>query len=61
MIPMADNFNHSHGTCVNETIHTEFHEKYSPSKPDCGGVPKLYFTKDKFMNDYSALYDEETI
>jgi hypothetical protein len=59
MIPMADNLNHSHGTCVNETIHTKFHASYENLKPTYGGVPKRYFTREKFMNDYSAIFSPE--
>jgi len=61
MIPMADNLNHSHGTCINETIHTTFHLKYTGDKPHHGGVPKHYFTREKFMNDYSAIFSEQEI
>jgi hypothetical protein len=61
MIPMADNLNHSHGTCVNETIHTKFHIMYTGDKPHHGGVPKRYFTREKFMNDYSAIFSESDI
>jgi hypothetical protein len=28
MIPMADNLNHSHGTCVNEVINIDYHIAY---------------------------------
>jgi hypothetical protein len=61
MIPMADNFNHSHVTCVNETINKPFHLAYLAKKPSYGGVPKKYFTRDKFMNDYSAAFTEDEI
>lgn len=57
MIPMADNMNHSHATCVNETIHKGFQANFEPKKP-WGGVPRRYFTRDKFMNDYSQIYGE---
>jgi len=58
MIPMADNLNHSHVTCVNETINTTFHKNFTTQKPH-GGVPRKYFTRDKFMNDYRAVFTVE--
>lgn len=53
MIPMADNLNHSHISVINETIHLDLQTKVDKSSK--------YFTKDKFMNDYSQLYNEEQI
>jgi hypothetical protein len=53
MIPMADNLNHSDLTVINETINLDFQIQ--------GDKDFLYFTRDKFMNDYSALYDEDAI
>jgi hypothetical protein len=53
MIPMADNLNHSHITVVNETINLEL-QRY-------GDDNSKYYTKDKFMNDYSVLFEEENI
>lgn len=61
MIPMADNCNHSHGTCVNETIHTNFQSDYLPLKQNNVKVPRKYFTREKFMNDYSAAFTSEQI
>jgi hypothetical protein len=61
MIPMADNLNHSHATCVNETINVRYHMRYLPDKPHHGSVPKHYFTREKFMNDYSAVFTEEQV
>lgn len=63
MIPMADNLNHSHGTCINEAVHREFQARYLPRAQDknYGGVPKKYFTREKFMNDYSTMFDETYI
>jgi len=58
---MADNFNHSHVTCVNETINKPFHLAYLAKKPSYGGAPKKYFTRDKFMNDYSVAFTEDEI
>ena len=60
MIPMADNMNHSHSTCVNETINVKFHKMFVPQKPH-GGVPRKYFTRDKFMNDYSTAFTEQEV
>jgi hypothetical protein len=60
MIPMADNMNHSHGTCVNETINIDYHLRFESKKPH-GGVPRRYFTRDKFMNDYSAVFSESEV
>jgi hypothetical protein len=48
MIPMADNFNHSHMTIINETINLDMQKKYDPKTK--------YFTKDKFMNNYLAAF-----
>lgn len=53
MIPMADNCNHSHITNINETINTEFQKTSKEGSS--------YYTRDKFMNDYSALYSEEDL
>lgn len=61
MIPMADNCNHSHGTCVNETINKDFQSDYLPLKPNFGNVPRKYFTREKFMNDYSAAFTSEQV
>ena len=50
MIPMADNCNHSDVTVVQEIVHKQMHlEAPRQSK---------YFTKTKFMNDYSVCFDE---
>ena len=61
MIPMADNLNHSHATCVNEAINVSYHINYEAKKPFYGGVPRKYFTRDKFMNDYSTVFTPEQI
>ena len=53
MIPMADNLNHSHISVINETIHIDLQKKVDRKSK--------YFTKDKFMNDYSQVYDKEDI
>jgi hypothetical protein len=51
MIPMADNLNHADVTIIFEIItkslHLEADEKSN------------YFTKTKYMNDYSVLFKEE--
>ena len=51
MIPMADNCNHSDVTVVQEILH-------KPSHLDAERGSK-YFTKTKFMNDYSICFNEE--
>jgi hypothetical protein len=53
MIPMADNLNHSHITVINETLHRTLQT--------LGDQHSKYWTRDKFMNDYSELYSEEEI
>lgn len=53
MIPMADNLNHSHITVINETVHRTLHIE--------GDQHTKYWTRDKFMNDYSELYSHEEI
>jgi hypothetical protein len=58
MIPMADNLNHSHGTCVNEVINIDYHIMYQPANKS---VPKVYFTKEKFMNNYQTAFTEEQV
>ena len=50
MIPMADNCNHSDVTVVQEIVHKEMHLR--------GMKESQYYTKTKFMNDYSINYDE---
>lgn len=55
MIPMADNLNHSHGTCVNEVINVDYHVMYQPGNKS---VPSVYFTKEKFMNNYETAFTE---
>jgi hypothetical protein len=53
MIPMADNFNHADVciTCevVTKSKHLEADEK------------STYFTRSKFMNNYSTIFSEEEI
>ena len=53
MIPMADNLNHSDITVINETINKDFQKEANKDF--------IYFTKDKFMNDYTVLFDESEI
>ncbi len=53
MIPMADNMNHSHGTCVNEAINKRYQMLYEKGSKQ---VPRTYFTREKFMNDYSTIF-----
>lgn len=53
MIPMADNLNHSHMTIINETINKSMQKACDPKSK--------YFTRDKFMNDYSAIFNEEEL
>ena len=51
MIPMADNCNHQDVTVVQEIVHKEMQlEADQESK---------YFTKTKYMNDYTINFDEE--
>lgn len=49
MIPMADNFNHSDVTVVQEIVHKPSHITADTSSK--------YFTKTKYMNDYSICFD----
>ena len=53
MIPMADNLNHSdvNVTCevVTKSLHLQANEE------------SAYFTKTKFMNNYSAIFDQKEI
>ena len=51
MIPMADNFNHSDMSIINETINLDMQKKYDKKSK--------YFTKDKFMNNYLGAFSEE--
>ena len=53
MIPMADNINHSDVTVVQEIFNSEMHPQADRST--------AYFTKTKYMNDYSVNYDPETL
>jgi hypothetical protein len=46
MIPMADNFNHSDVNTINEIVSKSLHLSADPASN--------YFTKTKFMNDYSS-------
>ena len=50
MVPFADNCNHSDVTIVQEIVNKKMHLKASRHSK--------YFTKTKFMNDYSACFDE---
>lgn len=51
MIPMADNLNHADVTIIFEIITRSLHLEADESTN--------YFTKTKYMNDYSALFSEE--
>lgn len=51
MIPMADNCNHSDVTVVQEIVHPMMHLLADRSSQ--------YFTKTKYMNDYSICFDED--
>jgi len=50
MIPMADNLNHSDVTVVQEIVHKYMHL--------IADRTSNYFTKTKYMNDYSLCFDE---
>ena len=50
MIPMADNLNHSDVTIVQEIVTKAIHINAERKSP--------YFTKTKFMNDYSICFDD---
>lgn len=52
MIPMGDNCNHSDVTIVQEIVHKSMHLIADRSSQ--------YFTKTKFMNDYTICFDEES-
>jgi hypothetical protein len=49
---MADNLNHSDVTVVQEIVNTKMHLK--------GDKTSKYFTKTKFMNDYSINYPDDS-
>ena len=49
LVPMADNYNHSNVEIVQEVIHKQKQLEAS----------EAYFTKNKFMNDYSAFFQDE--
>ena len=51
MIPMADNCNHSDVTVVQEIVHKQKHLEANRQSS--------YFTKTKYMNDYSVCYDND--
>ena len=51
MVPMADNYNHSNVNVVQEIIHKRIHLEADESSK--------YFTKTKYMNDYSFIFQEE--
>ena len=53
MIPMADNCNHSDVTVVQEIVHRGMHLAAEKGTN--------YFTKTKFMNDYSINFTDEEI
>ena len=50
MIPMADNCNHSDVTVVQEIVHKEMHL--------IADRTSQYFTRTKYMNDYSIVFDD---
>ena len=50
MVPMADNFNHSTKICHWTLMHKNFH-LYGPNENS------KYFETEKFMCDFSALYE----
>ncbi len=53
MIPMADNLNHKDVSITSEVVNKSLHvEANEDSK---------YFTKTKFMNDYSLLFSDNEI
>ena len=51
MVPMADNFNHSDVSNVQEIIVKDMHLDIQEGHG--------YFTKTKMMNDYSEIFQEE--
>ena len=51
MIPMADNLNHQDVTIIFEIITKSLHLEADENNN--------YFTKTKYMNDYSALFSKE--
>ena len=51
MVPMVDNYNHSCVNVVQEIVHKRMHLEADES---CS-----YFTKTKYMNDYSFFFEEE--
>ena len=50
MIPAADNHNHSDVTVVQEIVHKQMHLEADRDS--------TYFTKTKYMNDYTVCFDE---
>lgn len=48
MIPMADTLNHSDIAITSEMVSKSMHQ--------ASDEDSSYFTKDKFMNDYSTLF-----
>ena len=51
MVPMADNYNHSDCTTVQEIIHKQMHMEADEDS--------TYFCKTKYMNDYSFMFQDE--
>ena len=51
MVPMADNYNHSDCTTVQEIIHKQMHMEADETS--------TYFCKTKYMNDYSFMFQDE--
>ena len=52
MVPMADNYNHANVNVVPKLVHRGYHREADPSAK--------YFTAEKFMNDYSTVFEEPT-
>ena len=50
MIPMADNYNHYHNEVEFDLVNKSEHLETSVTSPE--------FVKDKFMNDYSLVFDQ---
>jgi hypothetical protein len=50
MVPMGDNFNHQDVTVVQELVNVQMHLEGDPTSS--------YFTRSKFMNDFTPLFEE---
>jgi hypothetical protein len=53
MVPMGDNFNHHDVTVVQELVNVPMHLE--------GDSTSTYFTRSKFMNDFSPLFSAEEV